>query len=532
MRKKLFSTNKFVHILLLLTCSLFFFFLNTQYFYAIEDKKDTFLESVTINKREVKLGDIVIVTAKIKDNKSVENIKSYFYNTISVSPEGYGHLFTKIDDKTFQWIFNITENYINDEYHLSYITIKDENGNLHVETLPYNNSFIVTGMIQDSVPPILNDISINKSIVTVGDTITVNVNIFDDSNIQNVVGTFYQNHLCSPEGYRRQFIQLDKNTFQWTFKISNKYSLGTYSLNDIEIKDIWGNATKLNKSSSIFFEVVPPEYLNIPPIKNKKVILEDNKYISNQVIDGDLYISPNITVYLENTIVNGDIYSEGALSLTDSKVKTIYAKKITYSRQAYENGEVSLWGTNTIYNKVTRSEPINYIPIQFVNSTLKSINGIINLSGYTLNLFKMYVNGKPIDTMNGRFIINNLFIGSTDELTFQWTTTSGSIISESFPIKKYRTTQNGELIQLLPLKDIGWKHLKNGTMYLNDEGVYLKSKWNKISGFWYYFDEHGYMVHDKWIGNYYLKSNGQMAKSEWIGQFYVDQNGVWIPGLT
>ncbi|MCJ0544760.1 hypothetical protein MMJ53_12300, partial [Enterococcus cecorum] len=96
-------------------------------------------------------------------------------------------------------------------------------------------------------------------------------------------------------------------------------------------------------------------------------------------------------------------------------------------------------------------------------------------------------------------------------------------------IGKFYVDQNGVWVPGKFIEE--WKENSIGKWYQLEDGSYPKNAWKFIDDSWYYFNEYGYMVHDKWIGNYYLKSNGQMAKNEWIGKFYVDQNGAWVPSM-
>ncbi len=49
-----------------------------------------------------------------------------------------------------------------------------------------------------------------------------------------------------------------------------------------------------------------------------------------------------------------------------------------------------------------------------------------------------------------------------------------------------------------------------------NEDKSLKNKWIYKNGDYYYIDNYGKKLKNKWQGNYYLKSDGKMAKSEWI----------------
>ena len=260
-------------------------------------------------------------------------------------------------------------------------------------------------------------------------------------------------------------------------------------------------------------------------------VVNENITISNQAINGDIYIAPNKTVYLDNVTVNGDIYVLGVLHARSINAHNIYAHSISYGSWAYSNGEMSISGNNSIQSLTASTYPIQDIPLQLIDNHLKSVDGKISFSGTTLDLYPTYVNNQLIKTVNGKFIVNDLNIGNADELNFQWTTNFGNTISKTIAIDKYKTS-NGQLVRLPKLSEVGWKKDATGKWYLNADGSYPKNAWKLIDGNWYYFDDHGYMVHDKWIkwiDSYYLKSDGQMAKNEWIGDFYVDQSGKWIP---
>lgn len=74
-----------------------------------------------------------------------------------------------------------------------------------------------------------------------------------------------------------------------------------------------------------------------------------------------------------------------------------------------------------------------------------------------------------------------------------------------------------------------WKRNNVGWWYQESTGTYPMSRWSNIGGKWYYFDNVGYMVHDKWIGDYYLGSDGAMLTSTvTLDGYRVDASGKWI----
>ena len=78
----------------------------------------------------------------------------------------------------------------------------------------------------------------------------------------------------------------------------------------------------------------------------------------------------------------------------------------------------------------------------------------------------------------------------------------------------------------------GW--VDNGRYYVGSNGAWVKdakkSGWKKEGTVWYYLDDKGTLVKNKWIGNYWLGSDGKMAVNTWVdnGRYYVDGNGAWV----
>ena len=74
----------------------------------------------------------------------------------------------------------------------------------------------------------------------------------------------------------------------------------------------------------------------------------------------------------------------------------------------------------------------------------------------------------------------------------------------------------------------------NGRYYVDGNGAWVKdakkSGWKKEGTVWYYLDDKGTPVKNKWIGNYWLGSDGKMVTDSWVdnGRYYVGNNGAWV----
>ena len=84
----------------------------------------------------------------------------------------------------------------------------------------------------------------------------------------------------------------------------------------------------------------------------------------------------------------------------------------------------------------------------------------------------------------------------------------------------------------------GWQNDDTGYWYARANGSYPKDQFEKIDGTWYYFDESGYMLADKWKKRpdgawYYFDKSGEMA-TDWnkIAEkwYYFDKDGAMVKG--
>ena len=81
----------------------------------------------------------------------------------------------------------------------------------------------------------------------------------------------------------------------------------------------------------------------------------------------------------------------------------------------------------------------------------------------------------------------------------------------------------------------------NSRYYVDGNGVWVKDAkkpetkkqgWKQEGTTWYYLDEKGIPVKNKWIENYWLGADGKMVTNAWVdnGRYYVDGNGAWVKG--
>lgn len=84
----------------------------------------------------------------------------------------------------------------------------------------------------------------------------------------------------------------------------------------------------------------------------------------------------------------------------------------------------------------------------------------------------------------------------------------------------------------------GWKQNDTGYWYVKEDGSYPKDKFEKINDVWYYFDNSGYMLAERWKKYsdenwYYFDNSGHMATGwkkiadKW---YYFNEEGAMLTG--
>ena len=88
------------------------------------------------------------------------------------------------------------------------------------------------------------------------------------------------------------------------------------------------------------------------------------------------------------------------------------------------------------------------------------------------------------------------------------------------------------VIPVMAANEAQWKRNDKGWWYEEADGSYPTNAWKLIKDKWYYFDGVGYMVENRWIGNYYLGADGAMlVNTSTPDGYYVDATGIWVEGV-
>ncbi|WHY66778.1 Ig-like domain-containing protein [Neobacillus sp. SuZ13] len=212
-------------------------------------------KSVSVDKSRILVGGSSTVTVEAEDILSgIQSVSlEYLFpnnNYISVTAESIGN-------NQYQFSFPsylTSENYGMGKFDLVSITIKD---NLNNATSIYDYSYYRTGdlsggdftTVQDTEGPVLNSVSVDKTKILTGDSVTITINAVDEfSDVENI-SLNYSLPNGWGVGFNAQYI--GNNQFQAVFPsfiTTGDYGLGKFELTYVTLTDTKNNSTVISDS--------------------------------------------------------------------------------------------------------------------------------------------------------------------------------------------------------------------------------------------------------------------------------------------
>ncbi len=224
---------------------------NSTVVIAQDDKTGPELISFTIDKTDVKVGDIINFTAEISDDSSINYAEFQF----KLGADYHNVFLDYIDGNTYKGQLKITNSFLNGTYNISWISIEDYAGN---SSYPQSDvSFTVTNESStiviapgDKTGPELISFTLDKTDVKVGDIINFTAEICDESSIDCAQFQFKLG-----ADWHNVFLEhIEGNTYKGQLKITNSFVNGVYSVSHIYLNDYANNSS--NPRSDVTFTVV------------------------------------------------------------------------------------------------------------------------------------------------------------------------------------------------------------------------------------------------------------------------------------
>ena len=322
--------------------------------------------------------------------------------------------------------------------------------------------FTVIGSNSDTEPPVVESLTVDKTEVTVGDTVTFTLIASDESGIRekNNEPRLAVAKPTSGNSWISIYLKrTEENTYVGSYTISETDINGEYYADQLYLYDTLGNQAEIFGYSDVCFTVMPKELLeNTKDISVLEgiTVINSNKTLTGSTIFGDLYIAPNSIATLRNVTVTGNIYVLGTMRANSITADQIYVKNLIIGQIAYGNGAANISGTNYINGITASNRVISEVPLR-IDSDLIAVDDVLSVKGAFANIATMYIEGQAVNyTNSGKFYLNDIDVSNTDSITVQFVTAEGETFTKVFDIKKGTLDSNGnvDVIPILSASDI------------------------------------------------------------------------------
>ena len=320
------------------------------------DNKAPVIESITIDKHDVTVGDTVTVTATITDESGIKNFPYIgFYmtesqvHTMDLKPQG---------DNIYKGSITITEDFVNGAYPAKWCNLEDiySNGSTDYSfARKYPDLyFCVTGAKEDNEAPIIQSITLDKHDVTVGDTVTVTAEITDESGIKNF--PYIGFYMTESQVHTMDLKPQGNNIYKGSITITKDFVNGTYPAKWCNLEDIHSNGS----TDYSFAQKYPDLYFSVTGAQedNKAPIIQSITIDKHDVTAGDT-VTVTATITDESGIKNfpyigfyktgsqvhtmdlkpqGNNIYKGSITITEDFVNGIYPAKWCNLEDIHSNG--------------------------------------------------------------------------------------------------------------------------------------------------------------------------------------------------
>jgi hypothetical protein len=334
-------------------------------FIVSDTSGEDLLESLSVDKKEATVGDIVNVSMKVTDDEAEVKDITLYYNTPETNKSLNVELNYNSETKLFEGSIPIQSHFTPGEYSLYRIGITNMNNNTtSLESNEYggifnNGNFTVndtTGL------DIIESITVDKKEATVGDTVNISMKVTEQVGIRYIL-LWYTSPVTKKTTYVHMYYNSNTDSFEGSIPIQSDVELGSYTVNRLGIYYPSGNIYSLDYTDklesgyfNVFKEENPPTFKGLSIDKkevdvggyvNIHVDAVDDTNLQNAAIT---YISPQSktkhSVPLEYDIANknfsGRFYIDEATETGKWKVDSIEIKDTNQNLAVIKAEELDL----------------------------------------------------------------------------------------------------------------------------------------------------------------------------------------------
>ena len=417
------------------------------------------VQSLKVDKKQVKIGDSVKVSIRITDETEIKHVFMFYQRPQTKNTESMVLTYNNITGY-YEGEIEIKETSESGIWKISWIKAED----IYDNQIEIHNSnvydfyeekadlsagdFEVEGTEADIHAPVIDieSLKVSKNQAGTGDKVKISIRITDETEIKHVF-MFYQR----PQTKNTESMVLKYNNitgyYEGEIEIKETSESGIWKISWIKAEDIYDNQIEIHNSNVYdFYEekadlsagnievYVDSRYESITPMQDITVYSEST-VVSNTVINGDVYIGSEAVVSLLNVIVTGDIYVLGGLKVVNISAKSLYGRYVSYGQiSLYRNGEVCISGNNTFSGTVLfDTKFLPDIPVR-IDKAINS-EGKLYMTGVAANIADMYISGIKINVLNnGKFLIDGIDIQNQEYIIIKWIMHDGSVKEEKIAL--------------------------------------------------------------------------------------------------
>lgn len=258
--------------------------------------------SLSVDKTQATVGDTVTVTIEATDNVGVDRIHISLWN-LNSSEQYHGRMIRIEGTDTYKFEFHVTENTPAGMWTVRSVSVYDTTANnTSFDSFDDTYGFEVVGTF-DPIKINVNDISVDKTQATVGDTVTISVNISSDRVVRASISLINDTSGMNLNFLDMTFVEATQK-YVYEFNVEESTPSGVWRIGFINASDKNGfGIAEWGGSAEIGFNVVGTSADNQAPVINNATL----NFSENEIEHGEQsVISVQIT---DNELVSRVVFT-------------------------------------------------------------------------------------------------------------------------------------------------------------------------------------------------------------------------------
>ena len=215
------------------------------------------INSVSVDKKQIFVGESVTVTMDVSDESELAQVYVKFDTPFAGVAKMIDVPLSKNEDGLYCGTLTTDDTFACGIYYAYYIVAQDVYGNRNQISGDTTVCFeLISQSGVETNAPVINSVSVDKAEVLVGETVTVTMDVTDESELAQVYVTFDTPHAGVAVMHRIDLTKGSDGLYRGTLTTDDTYPYGTYYAYYIVAQDILSNRTQINRDTSVYFELV------------------------------------------------------------------------------------------------------------------------------------------------------------------------------------------------------------------------------------------------------------------------------------